>query len=86
MSKREVTEMDLRKPEFQDPKLTLDMLEFDKDGNVVRKDRFEQGMRRIHGVLIEHGLASSREPWTVDEVVEKVKAQFAKHAEGASHE
>ncbi|MCH7391842.1 hypothetical protein [Acinetobacter dispersus] len=75
--KQEVTEFDLRRPEFQSHELTPDMFEFDKDGNVVRKDRFEKGMRRILGVLIEHGLASSRDSWTVDEVVEKVKKQFA---------
>lgn len=86
MSKKQrVTEFDLRAPEFKDPTLKPDMFEFDKDGNVVRKDRFEQGMRRILGVLIENGLASSREPWTVDEVVAKVKAHFAEE-KGASHE
>lgn len=69
----EVTEFDLRRPEFQDTKLKPEHFEFDADGEVVRKDRFETGMRRVHGILIEHGLASSREKWNVDSVLSKLK-------------
>jgi len=71
--KKEVTELDLRRPEFQDPKLKPEHFEFDADGEVVRKDRFETGMRKVHSVLIGRGLASARDKWTVDSVVDKVK-------------
>ncbi|WP_436660286.1 hypothetical protein [Acinetobacter sp. P1(2025)] len=70
---REVTEFDLRSPEFKDIKLTPDMFEFDGDGNIVRKDRFEKGMRKVLGILIEEGVMSSSQSWTVDEVVSKLK-------------
>lgn len=71
--RNEVTELDLRRPEFQDPKLKPEHFEFDADGQVVRKDRFETGMRRVHGLLIEQGLASARDKWTVDSIVFKIK-------------
>lgn len=54
----EVTEFDLRKEEFKDPKLKPEMFEFDSTGEVVRKDRFEIGMRKIQGILIEQGVMS----------------------------
>lgn len=73
MSQEQVTEFDLRKEEFKDARLTPEMFEFDKDGNVVRKDRFEAGMRQMHGILIEAGVMSPREPWTVDDVVKNMK-------------
>jgi len=73
----EVTEFDLRRPEFQDPKLKPEHFEFDADGEVVRKDRFETGMRRVHGILIEQGLASSRDKWNVDSVLSKLKGTFS---------
>lgn len=40
MSKPEVTEQDIRLPQFRDAK--LEDLEFDASGEVVRKDRFEK--------------------------------------------
>ena len=73
MSQEQVTEFDLRREEFKDARLTPEMFEFDKDGNVVRKDRFETGMRQMHGILIEAGAMNSREPWTVDEVVQSMR-------------
>lgn len=75
--KKEVTELDLRRPEFQDPKLKPEHFEFDADGEVVRKDRFETGMRKVHGVLIGLGLASARDKWTVDSVVSGIKSALA---------
>ena len=69
----QVTEFDLRKEEFKDAKLTPEMLEFDKNGNIVRKDRFETGMCRMHGILIEAGLMNPRKSWTVEEVVKKMR-------------
>lgn len=74
-----VTEFDLRKEEFKDPKLKPEMFEFDATGEVVRKDRFEIGMRRIQGILIEQGVMSPREPWTVDQVVQNMKDLIERH-------
>ena len=46
---REVTEEDFRMPEFRgaDPK----DYEFRSDGKVVRKDRWESAIHKIHGLL-----------------------------------
>jgi len=46
---RTVTERDFRKPEFADA--DPNDYEFRADGAVVRKDRWETGIRRIHSVL-----------------------------------
>jgi len=71
MNKPEVTEQDIRLPQFRDAK--LEDLEFDASGEVVRKDRFEKSMRtissRLHGI---NGL-SARSNWTCEQVVEAVK-------------
>lgn len=72
-SKKEVTEFDLRCPEFKYPEITPDMFEFDGSGEIVRKDRFEQGIKRIRGIFIEQGLASSSSSWCVDEVINLVR-------------
>ena len=76
IKKHEVTEFDLRRPEFQDHKLTPDMFEFDATGDVVRKDRFERGIRKIHGMLCSDGVLSSRNQWVTEDVVEAVKAKI----------
>ncbi|MDH2493670.1 hypothetical protein QDR31_01000 [Acinetobacter baumannii] len=76
MSKREVTEFDLRRPEFQDHRLTPDMFEFDATGDVVRKDRFERGIRKIHGMLCSDGVLSSRDQWVTEDVVAAVKSKI----------
>ncbi len=78
MSKREVTEFDLRRPEFQDHRLTPDKFEFDATGDLVRKDRFERGIRRIHGLLINEGIFSARDQWVSEDVVAAVKEEFNK--------
>lgn len=69
----EVTELDLRKPEFRDPKLKPEHFEFDSTGKVVRKDRFEKSMRKISSML--HGVngLSARSSWTCEQVVEAVQ-------------
>ena len=69
-NKDQVTEIDLRMPQFRDAK--LEDLEFDGSGEVVRKDRYEKSMRRIQGKL--HGVngLSVRSTWTCDQVVEAV--------------
>lgn len=45
---REVTEKDLRAPEYRDGEPSD--YEFRADGKVVRKDRWEQGIRQIAGI------------------------------------
>lgn len=71
VNKPEVTEQDIRLPQFRDAK--LEDLEFDASAEVVRKDRFEKSMRtissRLHGI---NGL-SARSSWTCEQVVEAVK-------------
>lgn len=47
MSKREVTEFDLRRPEFQDHRLTPDMFEFDATGDVVERTVLKGGLERF---------------------------------------
>lgn len=75
MSKPEVTEQDIRLPQFRDAK--LEDLEFDASGEVVKKDRFEKSMRTISGRL--HGIngLSARSSWTCEQVVEAVKITIA---------
>ena len=47
--KHDVTERDFRMPEFKDAK--AEDYEFRADGKVVRKDRWEMGIRQITGEL-----------------------------------
>ncbi|OTG87906.1 hypothetical protein [Acinetobacter sp. ANC 3813] len=70
---KEVTEFDLRHPDYKDPDLKPEHFEFDGEGKIARKDRFERGMRRVHGMLIDLGLSSSRDAWTVKEELQKLK-------------
>jgi hypothetical protein len=65
--KHDVTERDLRMPEFRDAK--LEDLEFRADGKIVRKDRWERGIVRIAHMV---GF-NSRDGFEIDEVVEKVR-------------
>lgn len=46
---RDVTEKDLRQPQFKDSK--VEDLEFRADGVIVRKDRWEMGIRRLQSLL-----------------------------------
>ncbi|AMX20217.1 hypothetical protein IEC338SC_3103 [Acinetobacter pittii] len=69
----EVTEFDLRRPEFQDPMLKPEDFEFDGDGNIVRKDRFEKLTRKLYGGLCELKLMHPWEKWTPDQVWEITK-------------
>lgn len=64
---RPVTERDLRMPEFVSAQ--LEDLEFRADGKIVRKDRWENGIHSIAGIL---GL-NRREVFEIPEVVEAVE-------------
>lgn len=67
---REVTERDIRMPEFRDDK--LEDLEFRNDGKVVRKDRWETGIHKIRRVL-----GDRRREFEIDDVVQAVEALVA---------
>lgn len=75
MSKLEVTEQDIRLPQFRDAK--IEDLEFDGSGEVVRKDRFESSMRIISSRLNGINGLSPRTGWTCEQVVEAVKITIA---------
>lgn len=70
---RTVTEEDIRLPEFRHAK--LEDLEFRADGKIVRKDRWETGIRRIaNRVEMPSG------NWEIEEVVNAVQ-QAQKYAD-----
>lgn len=63
---REVKEEDFRKKDFRDAK--VEDYEFRGDGEVVRKDRWETGIRNIKNILDDgHG------EFEIDDIIESVK-------------
>lgn len=73
-NKREVTEQDLRMPEFQNAK--LEDLEFrDSDGKIVRKDRFKVA---LYSIAYNVGFGS-RSGFECPDVVNKVKEIVQQH-------
>lgn len=64
---KNVTERDIRMPEFRDA--SLEDLEFRDDGKIVRKDRWETAIRRIRSALGDH-----RREFEIEDVVQAVKA------------
>jgi len=64
---RTVTEQDFRAPEYQGAK--PEDYEFRADGVLVRKDRWERGMREIADIL---QLATARTGFEIADVVEAV--------------
>jgi len=70
MMARTVTEQDLRAPEFKDG--VPGEYEFRSDGKIVRKDRWERGIRKIFSALnMPVG------DFEIDDVVEKVRGLVA---------
>lgn len=67
MDKRQVTERDLRRPEFMD--CEPDDLEWRDDGTLARRDRWERGIREIAGIV---GV-NPRKVFEVDDVVRLVR-------------
>lgn len=67
---KEVTEKDIRIPEFRDAK--LEELEFRDDGKVVRKDRWETGIHRIR-----RALGDRHREFEIDDVCQAVEALIA---------
>lgn len=79
-NKREVTERDLRMPEFRHLNAEdLDDYEFRSDGKIVRKDRWENAIRSIRSALGDH-----RCEFEIDDVVDAVRAIVAAHPDGAA--
>lgn len=74
MAGRAVTELDFRKPEYRDAK--VEDYEFRADGALVRKDRWEVGIRTICGLV-----GMSDRDFEIPDVVSKVE-QLATHQEG----
>lgn len=68
--KRVVTEEDFRMPEFrgQDP----NDYEFRGDGKIVRKDRWENGIRSIR-----YALGDQRSEFEIDDMVKAISALVA---------
>lgn len=62
---RAVTENDFRCPEFRDVK--PEDYEFRADGKIVRKDRWETGIRKIVGII-----GMSRDEFEIENVVERI--------------
>lgn len=62
---REVTEQDLRAPQFKGMK--VEDLEFRDSGDIVRKDRWETALRRIAGAVV-----GSRSKFECDDVADAV--------------
>lgn len=71
MLKREVTEFDLRAPEFQHPDIKPEDYEFRDDGKVVRKDRWETAVRKIVSIL-----GWSRRDFEIQDVVAEVRRRL----------
>lgn len=71
--KREVTEFDLRAPEFKHPDLKPSDYEFRNDGKIVRKDRWERGM---HSIAEAAGF-TRRSGFEIDDVVSFTEKTFA---------
>ena len=64
---RAVTELDFRMPEFRDAK--TEDYEFRDDGKIVRKDRWEKGIRSVAFAVGFIG----RKEWEIEDVVERVR-------------
>ena len=73
---RKVTLDDFIMPEFrgQNP----DDYEFRGDGKIVRKDRWENGIHRIHTVLMRAGVMPDEPEFEIDDVVRAVRSLLDK--------
>lgn len=69
---RKVTERDFRRPEFRDSDPSD--YEFRGDGKIVRKDRWETGIRRV-----QFALGMNTREFEIDDVVNAVKALVAQY-------
>ena len=79
MKHRPVTERDFRMPEFRDA--NPEDYEFRDDGKVVRKDRWETGIREILSIV---GILDR--DFEISEVVDAVRQLAEKNSEGTDDE
>lgn len=77
--RRVVTERDLRMPEFRDA--NVEDLEFREDGKIVRKDRWERGIRSIR-----YALGDNRAEFEIEDIVAAVRALVASVAAPVNHD
>lgn len=71
----QVTEKDIRIPEFRDA--DVKDLEFRSDGKIVRKDRWETGFHKVVAIL---GL--NNRDFEIQDVVDHLDSLFPKCAQG----
>lgn len=69
MSFREVRESDFRQERFLNAK--VEDYEFREDGEIVRKDRWEMGMRKIFQITMP-----DTAEFEIDDIVAKVRQRF----------
>lgn len=66
-TKKDVTEVDFRMPEFRDADPAD--YEFREDGKIVRKDRWENAVRTIAGIVGYN----ARTGFEIEDVIDRVK-------------
>jgi hypothetical protein len=64
---RKVTIEDFIMPEFRGK--NPDDYEFREDGKIVRKDRWERGIHRIHTLLMQAGVMPTQNEFEISDVV-----------------
>lgn len=69
---RRVTLEDFIMPEFRGK--NPDDYEFRDDGKIVRKDRWENGIHRIHTMLMSAGVMPDAPDFEIDDVIEAVRS------------
>lgn len=69
---RKVTFDDFIMPEYRGK--NPEDYEFREDGKIVRKDRWENGIHRIHTLLINAGLMAKDPEFEIDDVVNAVRS------------
>lgn len=84
MIKREVVLEDFLKPEFRgkDPK----DYEFRGDGKIVRKDRWENGIHKIHTMLVENNLMPDEPGFEIAQVIEAVERLITANDGGSQND
>lgn len=69
---RKVTFDDFIMPEYRGK--NPEDYEFREDGKIVRKDRWERGIHKIHNILMEAGVMPDQSEFEIDDVVNAVKS------------
>lgn len=69
---RKVTVDDFIMPEYRGK--NPEDYEFREDGKIVRKDRWESGIHKIHNILMEMGVMPDESEFEIDDVVNAVSS------------